>query len=117
MHIKEAGVSGSMMLEPIEETAMDAGAVAVFDVLGTRGALRAMIMSDGSMVRISPADTMAVWPVQQVTMLEVEEYAVAPSEMLFRVHTSCNRVLRLAGAVSHEALTSLLRLESSLTIS
>jgi len=117
VHIKEAGVSGSWVLEPIEETAMDAGAVAVFDVLGTKGAMRAMIMSDGSLVRISPADAMAVWPVQQVTMLVVEEYAVAPSEMLFRVHTSCSRVMRLTGAVSHDALPALLRLESSLTLS
>jgi hypothetical protein len=110
-------VSGSWVLDPIEETVTDAGAVAVFDVLGTKGATRAMIMSDGSLVRISPADTMAVWPVQQVTMLVVEEYALAPSEMLFRVHTSCNHVMRLTGAVSHEALPALLRLESSLTLS
>ena len=107
-------MSGSMMLEPIEETGTDA--VAVFDVLGAKGGMRAMVMSDGSLVRISPADAMAVWPVQRVTMLVVEEYAVAPSEMLLRVHTSCNRVLRLAGAVSHEALPALLRLESSLTL-
>jgi hypothetical protein len=50
-------------------------------------------------------------------MLVVEEYAVAPSEMLFRVHTSCNRVMRLTGSVPHEALPALLRLESSLTLS
>ena len=58
-------MSGSWVLEPIEETAMDAGAVAVFDVLGTKGTMRAMIMSDGSLVRISPADTMAASRIQR----------------------------------------------------
>lgn len=104
------------MLEPIEESAAEAGAVAVFEVQGTKGAIRAMIMADGSLVRVSPADAMAVWPVQRVTMLVVEHYALAPAEMQCRVHTSCNRVFRLSGEVSSDALPTLLRLESSLTL-
>jgi hypothetical protein len=104
------------MLDPIAESAVDAGAVAVFAVQGTKSAVRAMIMADGSLVRVSPVDAMAVWPVQRVTMLVVEHYALAPAEMQCRVHTSCNRVFRLSGEVSSEALPTLLRLESSLTL-
>jgi hypothetical protein len=112
---KEAGVSGSAVLEPVQETA--AGAVAVFEVMGSKGgATRAVIMADGSLTRVSPADAMAVWPVQQVTHLVVEEYALPPAEMQFRVHTSGGRVLRLRGEVPGDSLLSLLRLESSLTI-
>jgi hypothetical protein len=108
-------VSGSAMLEPMQETA--AGAVAVFEVLGAKsGATRAVILADGGLARVSPADAMAVWPVQQVTHLVVEEYALPPAEMQFRVHTSCGRVLRLRGEVPGDALLTLLRLESSLTI-
>ena len=106
----------SAMLDPIEALADQPGAVAVFEVQGTKGAIRAMIMSDGSLVRVSPADAMAVWPVQRVTMLVVEQYALAPTEMQCRVHTSCTRVLRLSGEVSSEDLPTLLRLESSLTL-
>jgi len=112
---KEAGVSGSAVLEPVQASA--AGALAVFEVMGSRGgATRAVIMADGSLARVSPADAMAVWPVQQVTHLVVEEYALPPAEMQFRVHTSCGRVLRLRGEVPGDSLLSLLRLESSLTI-
>jgi hypothetical protein len=109
-------VSCSAMLEPIEESTTRPGAVAVFEVQGTKGAVRAMILSDGSLVRVSPTDPMAVWPVQQVTMLVVEQYALAPAEMQCRVHTSCKRVLRLSGEVSADALPTLLRLESALTL-
>lgn len=108
-------MSGSAVLEPVQETA--ASAVAVFEVLGSKGgATRAVIMADGGLARVSPADAMAVWPVQRVTHLVVEEYALPPAEMQFRVHTSCGRVLRLRGEVPGDSLLSLLRLESSLTI-
>ncbi len=108
-------MSGSAVLEPMQEAA--AGAVAVFEVLGAKGgATRAVILADGGLARVSPADAMAVWPVQQVTHLVVEEYALPPAEMQFRVHTSCGRVLRLRGEVPGDALLTLLRLESSLTI-
>ena len=108
-------MSGSAVLEPVRETG--AGAVAVFEVLGSKGGVtRAVIMEDGGLARVSPADAMAVWPVQQVTHLVVEEYALPPAEMQFRVHTSGGRVLRLRGEVPGDALLSLLRLESSLAI-
>ena len=115
-NVPEAGVNCCAMLDPTEPSAADAGAVAVFEVQGTRGAMRAMLMADGSLVRVSPADAMAVWPVQQVTMLVVEQYALAPASMQCRVHTSCQRVFRLSGEVPSEALPTLLRLESSLTL-
>jgi hypothetical protein len=95
---------------------VEARALAVFDVQGTRGTVRAAILDDGGLVRVSPVDPMAVWPVQHVTMLVVEEYAIAPAAMQLRVHTSCGQALRLRGAVPGDALMSLLRLESSLTL-
>lgn len=107
-------MSGSAVLEPVQDTA--ASAVAVFEVMGSRGGVtRAVIMADGSLARVSPADAMAVWPVQQVTQLVVEEYALPPAEMQVRVRTSSGRMLRLRGEVPGDALLSLLRLESSLT--
>jgi hypothetical protein len=112
---KEASVGAGAVLEPVRDAAVEA--VAVFEVIGSRsGGSRAVIMADGSLARVSPADAMAVWPVQQVTHLVVEEYALPPAAMQLRVHTSCGRVLRLRGEVPGDALMSLLRLESSLTI-
>jgi len=103
----------------LESGTMHAGAgaavLAVFDVLG-RGAARAAILDDGSLVRVCTVDAMAVWPVQSVTMLVIEEYALSPADMQLRVHTSCGQALRLRGEVSDGALLQLLRLEATLTL-
>ena len=97
-----------------EETAVTA--LGVFDVLGSRGMSRVAVMEDGALVRVNPDDTMGVWPLQQATMLVIEEYALPPAEMLLRVHTSCGQILRLRGEVPGDTLMSLLKLESSLTL-
>lgn len=93
-----------------------AGALGVFDVLGSRGTMRAAILEDGALIRVNADDAMAVWPMQSVTMLVIEEYALPPAAMQLRVHTSCGPALRLRGEVSDGALLDLLRLESSLTL-
>jgi hypothetical protein len=85
-------------------------------VVGSRGSIRAAILDDGALVRVSSDDPMAVWPMQYVTMLVIEEYALPPAAMQLRVHTTCGQVLRLRGEIAEGALLDLLRLESSLTL-
>lgn len=109
-------MSGAAVMESgTVDTSVAVAALGVFDVLG-RGAVRAAILEDGALVRVSAIDAMAVWPMQYVTMLVIEEYALSPADMQLRVHTSCGQVLRLRGEVSNGALLELLRLESTLTL-
>jgi len=62
-------VSGAAVMESgTVDTSVAVAALGVFDVLG-RGAVRAAILEDGALVRVSAIDAMAVWPMQYVTML------------------------------------------------
>ena len=98
------------------DTVTGADVLAVFDVVGHSGGLRAALLEDGSLVRVSAQDPMAVWPLLHAKHLVVEEYAAPPAAMLLRVHTACDRTLRLRGEVAADTLITLLQLETSLAI-
>jgi hypothetical protein len=98
------------------ETEAGVGVMAIFDVVGQHGGVRAALLEDGALVRVSAQDPMAVWPLLHTRHLVVEEYAAPPAEMLLRVHTACGRTLRLRGEVTADTLIELLQLESSLAI-
>lgn len=98
------------------EVEMGAEVVAIFDVVGHAGGLRAALLEDGALVRVSAQDPMAVWPLLHTRHLVVEEYAAPPAAMLLRVHTTCDRTLRLRGEVPADTLISLLQLETTLAI-
>jgi hypothetical protein len=90
--------------------------VAVFDVLDVMGRTRMALFDDGSLLRVMPGEPLAVWPVERVASLLVEEYAPPPSLMTLRLSTTGGRSLRLRGELPGDSLLMLLRLEERLLL-
>jgi hypothetical protein len=94
----------------------EAALVAVFDVLDVMSHARMAVFDDGTLLRVLPGEPLAVWPVESVEALIVEEYAAPPALMTLRVRTTAGRTMRLRGELPGDSLLTLLRMEERLLV-
>lgn len=90
--------------------------VAVFDVLDVMGRARMALFDDATLLRVMPGEPLAVWPVERIASLLVEEYAAPPAPLTLRLCTTGGRTMRLRGELPGDSLLTLLRMEERLLI-